>query len=197
MYFFKKINFRTFVSLTILIAFMTILVTSILMFIQQHETSIALVHTIVGFGLLLIAFWHLKNNFSPLKKHFKWRTGSQSGPVINLALPLAVILTLTLIILSFNQYSPLLSVYEWGNSLRATTKSKKAEEMTYQKVDKTNADAQGPLLTIDLRKGPYFLWPQYAIWVETLDGEFIQPIYVTSSLAKNNFVNKVTKNKVS
>jgi hypothetical protein len=189
----NNLNLRSFVSLTIFLSFMVILVTSILMFVQKHETSIALVHTIVGFGLLLIAIWHLKNNFTPLKKHFKWRAGAQGHRVFNIALPFAVTLSLVLVLLSLNQFSPLLAVYEWGNTLRATAKSKPVKKMTYERVDKTNVAHKGPQLTIDLRKGPYFLWPQYAIWLETLKGEFIRPIYVTSSLAKNNFVNKVTK----
>ena len=80
----ENIKFRSFVSLTIFLSFMVILVTSILMFIQKHETSIVLVHTIVGFGLLLTVFWHLKNNFIPLKKHFKLNAGTQSKPVLML-----------------------------------------------------------------------------------------------------------------
>jgi len=193
MHLLKKINLRTFVSLTIFLSFMVILVTSILMFIQKHETSIALVHTIVGFGLLLIAFWHLKNNFTPLKKYFKLRSGASNNRTFNVALPVAISLSIILVLLSFNQFTPFLAVYEWGHSLRAATKVKPEDKMTYQKVNKINVNHSGQSLVIDLRKGPYFIWPQYAIWVESMSGEFIQPIYVTSSLAKNNFVNKVTK----
>lgn len=180
-------------SLTVFLSFMVILVTSILMFIQKHETSIALVHTIVGFGLLLIASWHLKNNLAPLKKYFKLSTGFHNNKILNAALPIAGSLLTILVLLSFYQFSPFLALYEWGNTLRATTQTIAATQITYEKIDKTNKDYKGAQLTIDLRKGPYFLWPQYAIWIETLQGEFIRPIYVTSSLAKNNFVNKVTK----
>ena len=57
----------------------------------------------------------------------------------------------------------------------------------------TPTGATGNKLTIDLRKGAYFQWPQYAIWLETLDGEFIQPLYVTEKLANNQFTTKVTR----
>ncbi|NQZ87638.1 MAG: DUF4405 domain-containing protein [Colwellia sp.] len=186
----KKLNLRSFVSLTIFLSLMVILVTSILMFSQHHDASTAIVHTSVGFGMLIIALWHLKNNFTPLKQYFKWRTGHKS--VINIALPLSVSLCLLLVLLSTFQFSPLLAVYEWGNRLRAGDTAREVDKISYDKVDKTLDSHTGAELTIDLRKGPYFAWPQYAIWVETLDGEFIQPIYVTSSLAKNNFINKVT-----
>ncbi|RZQ51200.1 hypothetical protein C1E23_20820 [Pseudoalteromonas phenolica] len=35
------------------------------------------------------------------------------------------------------------------------------------------------------------MWPQYAFWLETIEGEFVQPLYVTSAIATNNFTNKV------
>ena len=77
--------------------------------------------------------------------------------------------------------------------MRSITKSKDESEMKYLKINKMNMANKGELLTIDLRKGSYFLWPQYAFWIETIEGEFIRPIYVTSSIAKNNFTSKVTK----
>ncbi|WP_076410520.1 DUF4405 domain-containing protein [Shewanella sp. UCD-KL12] len=193
MSFIKKFNTRSFVSLTIFLSFSVILITSVLMFINKHQTSIALLHTIIGFGLLLIGFWHLKNNFSPLKNHFRWRFGRDKTSTKNMALPVAVFLFTCLVVLSLNQFAPLLAVYEWGNTLRAQDAGAQRTEIVYQKLDKELANHQGPKISIDLRTGPYFLWPQYAIWAETIEGEFIQPIYVTSALAKNNFVNKVTK----
>ena len=188
----KTINFRSFVSITIFLSFSVMLVTSILMFSRQHDTSTALVHTIIGFALLLIAFWHLKNNFRPLKQHFKFKTG-QTASKVNVAMLLALSIFLVLVTLSIIQYAPFLSVYEWGNQLRAGDRAEPGEKLTYQKFDKSLSSSQGPKVTIDLRKGPYFAWPQYAFWVETLEGEFIQPLYVTSAIAKNNFTNKVTK----
>lgn len=189
-----KINFnkRAFISLSIFTAFLVMLVTSVLMFTQQHDTSTALVHTFIGFVMLAVAFFHLKNNLTPLKQYFQLKTKAKESR-FNIALIVATILGISSVTLGAMQYSPMLAFYNWGNSMRAVDEAKPENTLTYLNVDKRQEQNAGVDITIDLRKGPYFAWPQYAIWVESMDGEFIQPLYVTSALAKNNFVNQVTK----
>lgn len=189
---FKNINARSLVTLFVLFAFVTIMVTSILMFSNKYDSSIALTHTVVGFALILVVFLHIKNNFSALKNHSKVNIKNKRKKT-NMALPMVTVLSFVLIILSFNKMPPMLFIYEWGNALRADDKKTVGEELTYTVVDRRAADNQGPTITVDLREGPYFAWPQYAIWAEDMEGNFIQPIFVTSKLAKNNFVNQVTK----
>ncbi|TQV85406.1 hypothetical protein [Aliikangiella coralliicola] len=111
----------------------------------------------------------------------------------NLALPVAIVVTSILAVMSYYRLPPMELLYKWGNTLRAGAEASDKNELVYAVVDKRQDSHTGPTLTIDLRKGRYFTWPQYAIWVEDIEGNFIQPIYVTSKLAKNNFVNKVTK----
>lgn len=188
----KNISKRSFVSLLVLFTFLTITVTSVLMFTRQYDSSIAPVHTVVGFSLIFVAFFHVKNNFAPLKNHTKLEV-RRKGITVNLALPVTCLVTLMLIVMAFYKVQPMLFIYEWGNTLRAGTQLNSDEELTYTLVDKTRQSALGPKLTIDLRQGPYFAWPQYAIWVEDLHGNFIQPLFVTSKLASNNFINKVNR----
>lgn len=193
---FKRINARAFVSLSVLSAFGVMLVTSILMFVNRHTTSTAMMHTIVGFTLLLLALWHLKNNFSPLKEYFRFRarrTGTRAKAPINIAMPVALVLGAGIAILSFVQFRPFLAFYEWGSSLRAGEKVEQRGDFSYVQIDNTPEDAVGLELKIDLRKGPYFAWPQYAVWLETESGEFIQPLFVTAKLATNSFTNVVTR----
>jgi hypothetical protein len=184
-------NRRAFVSLSILIFFIVIFITSVLMFFKPHTPLVALVHTGIGFLLLAIAIWHLKNNFSSLKTYFKLRQ-SKSGAAFGLALPIAVLCGATLLGLAITQSAPFLTLYEWGNKLRTGEKSEEKIQFSYVRVNHTKVDAQGNKLVIDLRKGPYFRWPQYAFWLETMDGEFIQPLYITEKLAHNKFVVKQT-----
>lgn len=192
MKFIQNIKSRSVVSLFVLLTFSTIAVTSILMFSQQYDSSIALVHTVVGFALILMVLFHIKNNFAPLKNHTKI-VFKQKDKTLNLALPITFVITCLLVVMSFYKVQPMLFLYEWGNTLRAGTKLEVGEELTYKVVDKTLDTATGRKISIDLRQGPYFAWPQYAIWVEDMDGNFIQPLFVTSKLANNNFVNKVDK----
>jgi len=171
---------------------MTIMVTSVLMFSNKYDSSIALTHTVFGFGLVLVVFFHIKNNFSALKNHSKVNISNNKRKT-NIALPVVTVFSLVLIILSFNKMPPMLFIYEWGNALRADDQKLVGEELTYTVVNRKETNNQGPTITVDLREGPYFAWPQYAIWIEDMKGNFIQPIFVTSKLAKNNFVNQVTK----
>ncbi|MES2676171.1 MAG: DUF4405 domain-containing protein [Pseudomonadota bacterium] len=190
----KFFNSRAFISLSIFLSFSVLLVTSILMFIDRHTLLVAMLHTLIGMTLLLVAFWHMKNNLSSLLQYFKWRVRARNlEPKINMAMPLALLATMLIVALSMIKFSPFLALYEWGSALRAGDKAEEGIQFTYVRVDNTPVNAQGARLTIDLRKGAYFTWPQYAIWLETLDGEFIQPLYVTQKLAKNEFSNKVTK----
>lgn len=184
-------NRRAFVSLSVFIFFIVILITSVLMFFKPHSSLVALVHTGIGFLLLAIAVWHLKNNFASLKTYFKLRQ-SKSGAAFSLALPIAVLCGAIMIGLAITQSAPFLTLYEWGNKLRAGEKSEEKIQFSYVRVTNTKVGAQGNKLVIDLRKGPYFRWPQYALWLETMEGEFIQPLYVTEKLANNKFVVKQT-----
>jgi hypothetical protein len=184
-------NRRAFVSLTLFMFLTVILVTSLLMFFKPHTPLVALLHTGIGFLLLTIAAWHLKNNFSSLKTYFKL-SQAKSGATLNVALPIAILLSSIILGLALTQSAPFLTLYEWGNRLRSDVKSEEKIQFNYVRVKHAQVGAQGNKLVIDLRKGPYFRFPQYAFWLETMDGKFIQPLFVTQKLANNKFVVKQT-----
>lgn len=187
----KAINMRALVSTSLLLVVIVMLVTSVLMFFKKHNTTTSLVHTVLGLAFLLAILWHIKNNFPSLKQHFKLRHRG-NPPQFNKAAPLAVVVVATLTLLSINQYRPLLAFHAWGSSMRANDKATTQNKFSYVRVDHKAANATGEKLTIDLRKGPYFDWPQYAVWLETMEGDLIQPLYVTDSLAGNRFENRVS-----
>jgi len=187
-------NSRAFISLSVFLSFLILTITSVLMFVNQHTSMVSLLHTIMGFTLILVALWHLKNNLKSLTQYLQWRNHVRDGnTTLSLALPAALLLGLVVAGLSLIKFSPFLAFYEWGNTLRATSKATETIRFNYLRTDMTPTGATGNKLTIDLRKGAYFQWPQYAIWLETLDGEFIQPLYVTEKLANNQFTTKVTR----
>lgn len=161
------------------------------MFFEPHTALVATVHTGIGFVLLGALMWHIYNNVANLKNYYKWHS-SKAGVKVNWTMLVAMLFSVALISLAMAQALPFVTLYEWGNKLRAGGKSEENIQFSYIRVDNTQADAQGNKLVIDLRKGSYFRWPQYAIWLETLDGKFIQPLYVTQKLAENKFANKVT-----
>ena len=185
----KSFNKRAFTTLIVFIFFCVIAVTSILMFIHRHNDSIAMLHTLVGFSLLLVVFFYIRNNLNSFKQYLKNHSNGTAKRV-NIALPIAILLGFAWIALCLLQFPIFRAFYDWGNILREGNKSSDSIQFTYTRVDKTETGASGNKLTIDLRKGIYFHWPQYAIWLETLDGELIQPLYVTEKLARNQFSNK-------
>lgn len=182
-------NRRAFVSLLIFLCFGVMLATSVLMFINPHTSFIASVHTGIGFILLSFLLWHLKNNLASLKSYFALRPGKNR--TLSLALPAAVLFGSVLLSLALTDSPPFKTLYEWGNQLRANQATETTRQLSYVRKEFIRAGAKGDKLVIDLRKGAYFYYPQYALWLETLDGTFIQPLYVTQKLAQNNFANKV------
>lgn len=51
----------------------------------------------------------------------------------------------------------------------------------------SNPDGKGPALEIEMRKGEGHNHPLMAIWIENLDGQFIQTLYVAESIGKGVF----------
>lgn len=187
----RWINFRALISLVIFASILIMLGSSIFMFVKSHYAPVATLHTIVGFCMLLAAFWHLKNNFSPLKSYLRLRFwGKQSR--YKFTLPLAFLSVALLGVLSWLGVQPIKQFYQWGMTLRASDLGFDNQEVRYLIVDNAAQGSTTPQLSIELKAGAAFHWPQYAIWLETLDGEFVQPVYVTQKLAENNFANRVS-----
>ncbi|BBN82202.1 hypothetical protein PA25_21870 [Pseudoalteromonas sp. A25] len=184
-------NARVFIGTLLFLAFTIMLVTSVLMYSQQHDTVVALIHTLIGAAMILVVVWHLFKNFKPLLSYlnpFKKHMGK-----ISFAMPLAVLLMGYLLASPFLALPPAMQVYTWGQTLKAADKADQDKEHKYVERAITPDNASGQTITIELKKGPYFMWPQYAFWLETLEGEFVQPLYVTQAIATNNFTNKVSK----
>lgn len=168
------------------------------MFFKPHTPLVSLIHTGIGFLLLAIVIWHLKNNFASLKVYFKLRQ-AKSGAAVSLALPVAILCGAIILGLAITQSAPFLALYEWGNKLRTAQKVEEKIQFSYVRVNHAKSWEQGNKLVIDLRKGPYFRFPQYAFWLETMEGQFVQPLFITQKLAQNKFTYKQTlrdKNKV-
>ena len=74
-------------------------------------------------------------------------------------------------------------------ALPAPAFSQKAKKQTTDPVETivTNAGGSGNSLTFEFRKGPGHNHPLMAIWIEDLDGNYIQTLYVARSIAKGEF----------
>lgn len=73
--------------------------------------------------------------------------------------------------------------------LPASAFSQKAGKQDAKELETivTNAEGSGHSLTFEFRKGPGHNHPLMAIWIEDLDGNYIQTLYVARSIAKGEF----------
>lgn len=196
MSFFKlRMNSRAFIGATLFAAFLVMLVTSVLLFSQQHSNLIALIHTLIGFLMVGVLIWHLIKNYKPLAQYLN--PAKKYMGKVSFTLPLALFVVGYLVASPFLGLAPAMEVYRLGQTLKAADKDTQDEEHTFIERHLATDNALGQTITVELKKGPYFLWPQYAIWLESLEGEFVQPLYVTSAIGTNNFVNKVSQKDAS
>lgn len=54
-------------------------------------------------------------------------------------------------------------------------------------VIETNADAEGPKIMLRVKTGPHHNHPMMAVWIEDIDGRFLQTLYVNESVGKGYF----------
>lgn len=186
----RKIKVKNLVSISIAGAFLVLAITGILMYFLKHENFTASLHTFFGIAFILYAVFHIKNNLKALKAYSVSKYAEKWQRLLKAELVVAFsILFLVMAGVYFN-LAPFSFVYDWGNTLRTGQRGNELEQLRYIKVN-INSAGKGNAMQIDLRKGPYFEWPTYAFWVEDTAGNYIQTLYVTGKLAKNNFYVKV------
>lgn len=80
----------------------------------------------------------------------------------------------------------LILICSTGNGLFAQTAKRNVKNPAKETIT-TNAAGMGIELTIDLLKGPAHNHPLMAVWIEDLDGRYIQTLYVARSIATGIF----------
>ncbi|WP_394204707.1 DUF4405 domain-containing protein [Shewanella waksmanii] len=189
----KWINWRALVGMTLFCCLLIMLITSLLMFTQRHNSLIAMLHTIVGTSMLLMLVWHMFYNWAPLKNYFSLRNlGKQARS--KLSMPVSIMAFSMLTLATLMNLPPFSSFYQWGMTLRSSDLAVQSNDISYLVLDRRQQGSNGLAnLSVEFTAGAAFQWPQYAIWLETMDGKLVQPIYVTQKLADNRFDNRVAK----
>jgi hypothetical protein len=90
-----------------------------------------------------------------------------------------------------NKYTGLVSVFlivflagvVYQSHAQKRKKTKPAEHVTIQ----TNAGGEGQEVSVEFTAGPSHNHPLMAVWVEDIDGNYIQTLYVAESIAKGVF----------
>ncbi len=180
---------RSIISSLLLFSLLIMGCTGLLMFLLPHASTTALLHLIFGLLFLLLCGFHLNNNFRAIKSYAT--AGKSGASPFNRKFAFILILISALTVATYLQLPPMRTLYEWGTAFRLAQDGAKTIESHTIVVHHKNENEGGDALVVEVLKGPYFRWPTYAIWIEDTLGNYLQTLYVTEKLAKNNFYVKV------
>lgn len=184
-------NKRSWVSIGLISTLLGMVISGVMSYALAYSESIAGIHTWFGIAFIFLMVFHLRNNLKTLFNYVRQHKGKQLLS-ISVTFGLAMIVGVLLALPPFSQ------VLEFGKNLR---KSVSVEEGTFQTLT-TNVGDSGIPIEIELRKGahyesdpqPLFLGltytstPQVAFWLEDLEGQYINTIYVTQKISNASFV---------
>jgi hypothetical protein len=176
---------RRFASLFAATSFLLMGLSGALSFLAAYTERLAGIHTIAGFAFLLAAGGHLWHNARTLARYVP----GQRRWVPNRAAVFALVVTSALLAGSFFRARPIAALMAWGKEQREAGLAKKT---TYETIT-LDARGDGPLLTLDVKAGPYFrfrekahgwqITPQIAAWMEDENGRYVETLYVSNDLA--------------
>ena len=171
---------RSLVSQIIAILFIILSTTGILMYIRPFKQGITLLHISTGILFSIAILFHLFNNIRALSKYI---TAEKSNRFyLNPSTVLLLFGALLLSALAWFNLPPLKQVYAFSQSL-------KGGSALYYQVLETNTELQGKQIQLEVRMGKPSHTPTLAAWVEDQHGNYLQDLYVSQKLAKEDFIN--------
>ncbi|WP_442267492.1 DUF4405 domain-containing protein [Tenacibaculum sp. ZS6-P6] len=183
---------RKIISISIAISFMVLCITGILMYTKPFYKITASIHTVFGFLFTLMAIIHMRNNIKPLKMYsVNKKNNFLSIPLITSLVVMGVLITGILLNISgFN------TVYEYGNEYRNSLEGKKILADGTESIT-VNEDISNVNIEIDVKIGEAFRYAMMVIWVEDMDGNYIESLFVPKSIATSEYHNgKPDKNGI-
>jgi len=186
----NKTNRRSWVSIILFAILLGMTITGAMSYLFAYDANIAGIHTWFGLLFVFLMVLHLTNNGRSLIHYARQYRGKR---YISYGIVLAVLITLGVNL----GLPPFTNFLQFGQNLR---KSATLEENTYQTLT-TRIGEQGRAITIDLRTGEYYesppqplflgltytTVPQVAFWVEDIEGNYIETLYVTKKSTNASF----------
>lgn len=181
----KKIYTRKLVGISIALTFLVLGATGIIMYIIPYNKIVSSVHTLFGMVFIGAAIFHLKNNWKVLKTY---STENKSKSSFSLSKPFYIVAVISSLILVGQLYAlpPMNLIYQWGNSFRNSQQGKSATNNEYEIIELPEAVGEISVV-IEAKKGPSFKYPLFAVWLENSEGDYLQTLYVSQSIASSVF----------
>lgn len=184
-------NNRPWVSINLIGALIGVAVTGVVSYAMAYNEVIAGMHTWFGIAFIVLMIFHLRNNFKSIATYLVQKKGRRW-------LATCVVITSSIVLGVMLSIPPFSSVLTFGQNLR---KSVTLSEESYQKLT-THIGSNGQPISIELRKGDHYesetqplFWgftyttvPQVAFWVEDLEGNYVDTLYVTQKSSNSSFV---------
>ena len=175
-------SLRTTATITLSVAFAVLMATGFLLYATPYNYFVGSLHIWGAVLFLLCIALHIIHNAKAYKNHMKKRRGQWSMTFAILGIiPISSALIFGI--------APVSSVIEAGHLLK---KSKTTDDLKYTIID-LSTDVATPKLNVFFKAGseyhsepqPLFLGltytsvPQIVIWMETLEGKYIDTLYIT------------------
>lgn len=181
---------RAAVTVTISLVFIALMSTGILLYALPWNYFIGAIHIWASIFFIVGTILHFKNNFKVYLSHLKRKIGKRAFLGCGVGL-MSVVLGLVL------GFAPFATVMEVGEKLRQSNQPITSE---YTLVDLRGSD-ELPQLNLFIKAGSaytsapqpaffgftYTSVPQIAVWMETLEGQYIDTLYITGKASNSGF----------
>ncbi len=180
---------RAFVSLFTAFIFIGMAVTGLLSYMQKYNERLSAFHVVFSLSFVILALFHIRNNFKPLKAYFTRKETRFLPPVL---LGIVVLFTAGV----FFSLFPFKQIVGFGQTLRKQHELQKKTEYLIT----TKSEAAGRAITLDFKAGPEYMTerirpdggviasiPQIAVWLEDAAGRYLETLYVSGKSATGNY----------
>ena len=166
---------KNIISLSVAFAFLTLAITGILLYIKQKSHAIEISHTIFGLLFILMAAFHIYNNWISIKSYGTQRNKSKlSKEVIYIFITFAVILTLSLT----NVLEP---VAEFGRIFKKGKGENEKRSITFSEK-KSNQDKTGKEVVLIVQKNEKAMFASLTIDVIDVTNKVVETLYSNDSI---------------
>ena len=184
----QSIMKKSIVSLSIAFIFLTMAVTGILLYVKQKAHVIEMSHTVFGLLFVLMASFHLYNNWKSIKSYgVQKQKSSLTKEVVYIFLTFAVVITLSL-------SGVLEPIAEFG---RIFAKPKKPSEPSINFVEKSTIQIKtGKDITLVIQKDEKSIGAALGVDVVDSMGAVVENLYSSDSTQEGPTPNIILSGKV-
>lgn len=174
---------RKIISTTIALVFIILIITGLLMYFNPFTKTTASLHTLAGLLFIIFALFHVVNNFKSLKSY---NISKKNRMVISKS-PMIISIILIVIVLGVMDNNKIVNwLYEYGNQYRAQIEGTTGMDFNYEiiNVQPPQSDIK---IEIEIKKGKSYNYPIFVIWMEDLEGNYLETLYVSKAIATSTF----------